>query len=148
MALQRGPDRILLCPPGGGPPERSEGEEGRRNWREPRPPSVTGSTFPRREGESLCPPGGGTPERSEGEEGTPESLSNPVPTSHLPPPPGEESSQIEAEVDHVAFGDEIVLSLQAQQTGIFCPLLPTVLDEILIGDHLGPNETPLKIGVD
>ncbi len=42
------------------------------NWREPRPPSVTGSagaTFPRREGESFCPPRGGPPERSEGEEG-------------------------------------------------------------------------------
>ncbi len=92
----------------------------------------------------LCPPGGGPPERSEGEEGEAQILSNPVPTFT----PGKESSQIEAEVDHVAFGDEIVLSLQAPETGIFCPLLPTVLNEIVIGDHLGPNETPLKIGVD
>ena len=39
----------ILCPPRGGPPEQSEGEDGELRWREPFPPSVTGSagaTFP------------------------------------------------------------------------------------------------------
>ncbi len=53
---------------------KRKARRGSLRWREPRPPSVTGSagaTFPRREGEFLCPPGGGPSERSEGEEGEP-----------------------------------------------------------------------------
>ncbi len=83
-----------LCPPGGGPPERSEGEEGALHWWEPRPPFVTGSagaTFPQpREGEPLCPPRGGPTERTEGEKGEPlwsEPLARqgrPGRASHLP----------------------------------------------------------------
>ncbi len=45
-----------LCPPGGGPPERSEGEEGELRCWDPRPPSVTGyagATFPPAQGRRL-----------------------------------------------------------------------------------------------
>ena len=58
------------------------------------------------------------------------------------------ASDIEAEIDHVAVLDDIVLALAAEQS-----LFPggghaAALDHVVIGDNLRPDEAPLDVRVD
>ena len=55
---------------------------------------------------------------------------------------------VEAEVDHVAVLDHVLLALGAQLAGLLGPLLALAGDEVVVGDDLGADEAALEVGVD
>src|SRR5690554_8149440 len=58
------------------------------------------------------------------------------------------ASDIEAEVDHVAILDDVLLALQAPLAGVLRALFAAQGDKVIIGDDLGADEALLEVGVD
>src|SRR5690606_24226687 len=56
-------------------------------------------------------------------------------------------SDVEAEVQHVAFLDDVVLAFQAQAAGFLGALLALEVDEVVIADGFGADESTLEIGM-
>src|SRR5579863_6988995 len=54
----------------------------------------------------------------------------------------------EAEMQHVAVGDDVILALQPELAGLARPRLAAARDIIVIADGLGANEAFFEIGVD
>src|SRR5689334_10936177 len=54
----------------------------------------------------------------------------------------------EAEVHHVAVGDDVVFALEPQPSGIARAGLAAERDVIVIADRLGADEAALEVGVD
>ena len=57
-------------------------------------------------------------------------------------------SDVEQEVHQVTVLDDVVLALGAHLSGILGTLLTTALDEVLVGDDLGPDKAFLEVRVD
>src|SRR5512147_2149967 len=55
---------------------------------------------------------------------------------------------VEAEVQHVAVLDDVVLALDAEHAGGAAARLTLVRDEVGVRHHLGADEAALEIGVD
>src|SRR5690606_9717132 len=57
-------------------------------------------------------------------------------------------SDVEAEVDDVAFAHHVVLPLDPELPGLARTLLAAARDELLVADHLRANEAALEVRVD
>src|SRR6187402_2170902 len=57
-------------------------------------------------------------------------------------------SDVEAEVQHVAFLHQVFLAFQPQAAGFLGALLALELDEVVEGDRFGTDEAALEVGVD
>src|ERR1044072_5512706 len=58
------------------------------------------------------------------------------------------ASDVEAEVNHVAFLHDIGLALEAQLARFACALLAAPRDVLVVADDLGANEAALEVRVD
>src|SRR5690606_9216819 len=59
-----------------------------------------------------------------------------------------DQSDIETEMQDIAFLDDVILAFQAQPTRFLGTRLATILDEVVIGDGFSTNEATLEVGVD
>src|SRR3546814_1029903 len=66
----------------------------------------------------------------------------------LPADFGATRSDVEAEVQHVAFLDPVFLAFQAQAAGVAGAGLALVLDEFVVADGFGADEALLEVGLD
>src|SRR3546814_2334919 len=57
-------------------------------------------------------------------------------------------SDVEAEVQHVAFLDAVLLAFQAQAAGVAGAGFAAVLDEVVVADGFGADEALFEVGVD
>src|SRR4051812_20951021 len=57
-------------------------------------------------------------------------------------------SDVEADLEDVAVDDLVVLALDPQLARLFCLVPRAELQELVPVDDLGPDETPLQVGVD
>src|SRR5665811_1957352 len=57
-------------------------------------------------------------------------------------------SHVEAELDHVAVGHDVVLAFHAHLAGCLRRSHGPGRDEVIKGDDLSLDETPLEVGVD
>src|SRR5690606_26595469 len=57
-------------------------------------------------------------------------------------------SDVETEVQHVAFLDDVVLAFQSQTAGFLGALLALEVDEVVIADGFGADEATFEIGMD
>src|SRR5205823_2055241 len=60
--------------------------------------------------------------------------------------PGE--SDVEADLEHVAVDDLVILALHPQLPGLLGFVPRAQLEQLVPADDLGPDETPLQVGVD
>ena len=61
---------------------------------------------------------------------------------------GASGSDVEAEMQDVAFLHPVFLAFQPQAAGVAGPGFAPVPDEIVVADGFGPDEALLEIGVD
>src|SRR5690606_21598415 len=57
-------------------------------------------------------------------------------------------SDVEPEVNHVAFLHDVSLPLEPQLAGLACARLAATLDERVVCDNFRTDEAPLKVGMD
>src|SRR5689334_1969638 len=57
-------------------------------------------------------------------------------------------SDIEAEVDDVAVGDDVVLAFEPELPRLAAARLAAVTHELVVRDHLGADEAALDVAVD
>ena len=60
----------------------------------------------------------------------------------------QQQSDVEAEQQDVAVGDEVVAAFRAHPAGLARRLLAAQGDEVVVGDGLGADEALLEVGVD
>src|SRR5690349_6159304 len=74
--------------------------------------------------------------------------SNPAPSTMTFTARAPSALDVEPEVNHVAFLDDIGLAFEPQLAGFACALLAAPCDELVVADDLGADEAALEVRVD